>query len=86
MAKNNGILYRKNNDNRITSYAVYDSQGMIVKRVDMQGKAHRGVDTPHVLEYGRNTLPNGTIKVNTPKGTIPPRPARPEELHYIKED
>ena len=84
--KPNAILYRKNNDNRITSYAVYDSQGMIVKRVDMQGKAHRGVDTPHVLEYGRNTLPNGTIKVNTPKGTIPPRPARPEELHYIKED
>ena len=84
--KPNAILYRKNNDNRITSYAVYDSQGMIVKRVDMQGKAHRGVDTPHVLEYGRNTLPNGTIKVNTPKGTIPPRPARPEELHYTKED
>ena len=28
--KPNAILYIKNNDNRITSYAVYDTQGMIV--------------------------------------------------------
>ncbi len=84
--KPNAILYRKNNDNRITSYAVYDAHGMIVKRVDMQGKPHRGVPTPHVVEYGRNTSPDGTVRVDTPKGTIPPRPATPDELHYIKED
>lgn len=84
--KPNAILYRKNNDNRITSYAVYDSKGMIIKRVDMQGKPHNGVPTPHVIEYGRSQIPNGPIRVNTPKGNTKPRPARADELQYIKKD
>ena len=52
----------------------------------MQGKPHRGVSTPRVVEYGQNASPDGTIRVNTVKGTITPRPATPEELRYIKED
>lgn len=52
----------------------------------MQGKPHRGVSTPRVVEYGQNTSPDGTVRVNNVKGTIPPRPATPEKLHYIKKD
>ncbi|WP_435931526.1 polymorphic toxin type 24 domain-containing protein [Moraxella bovoculi] len=82
--KPNAVLYRQDNDGTITSYAVYDSKVMILKRVDMKGKAHGGVPTPHVIEYGRNYLPNGEIKVHRPRGN--PRPARPDEIQYIKED
>ena len=82
--KPNAVLYRQDNDDTITSYAVYDSKGMILKRVDMKGKAHGGVPTPHVIEYGRNYLPNGEVKVHNPRGN--PRPARPDEIQYIKED
>ncbi|OAV31586.1 hypothetical protein AO366_0849 [Moraxella catarrhalis] len=60
--KPNAVLYRQDNNGTITSYAVYDSKGMILKRIDMKGKAHGGVPTPHVIEYGRNYLPNGEVK------------------------
>ncbi|TDR28912.1 polymorphic toxin type 24 domain-containing protein [Hydromonas duriensis] len=54
----------------VTSYAAYDSNGMIVKRVDMTGASHAGVPTPHVIEYGRNVLPNGQVRVQTPRGNL----------------
>lgn len=80
--KPNTVLYRANQDGSITSYAVYDKDGMILKRVDMQGKAHAGIPTPHVIEYGRNTLPDGTVKPVTPRKSMP-RPARADELYYF---
>lgn len=40
----------------------------------------------HVIEYGRSQIPNGPIRVNTPKGNTKPRPARADELQYIKKD
>lgn len=73
----NGVLYRSDNQNNITSYIVYDDVGNAVKRVDVTGAAHNGIPTPHVLDYGRNTLPDGTIRVQTPRGD--PRPARLDE-------
>ena len=86
--KPNTILYRKNNNNTVTSYATYDTRGMIIKRVDVTGAPHKRRDgtpipTPHVLEYGRTTDPNGTVRPNTPR-KAEPRPAYPEEIQYIK--
>jgi len=52
---------------------------MIIKRVDVTGADHGGVPTPHVIEYPRNTLPNGTVVVQT-KGLPNPRPATPSEI------
>ncbi len=75
----NTTIFRAENNGTITSYAVYDSAGMIIKRVDVTGKPHAGVPTPHVLEYGRNSLPDGTIRVDTPSGSKP-RTALPNEI------
>jgi len=76
----NGILYRFNNQQGIGNYAVYDSEGMILKRVDLTGPDHGGVPTPHAIEYGRNTLPNGQIRVQSPSTKASPRPARNYEI------
>lgn len=76
----NGIVYRADNQGNITSYAVYDSSGMIVKRVDVTSAAHANVSTPHVIEYGRNTLPDGTVRVQLPSTKLAPRPTTPDEI------
>ncbi|MCH5517361.1 polymorphic toxin type 24 domain-containing protein, partial [Pseudomonas syringae] len=76
----NGTVYRADNQGNITSYAVYDSEGLIVKRVDITGAAHANVPTPHVIEYGRNTLPDGTVRVQSPSTKFAPRPANLDEI------
>ncbi|MBD8614224.1 DUF637 domain-containing protein [Pseudomonas putida] len=76
----NGTVYRADNQGNITSYAVYDSAGMILKRVDVTGAAHASISTPHVIEYGRNKLPDGTIRVQSPSTKLAPRPANPDEI------
>ncbi|MDR6545184.1 hypothetical protein J2810_001226 [Chryseobacterium rhizosphaerae] len=41
----NGILYRYNNHQEIRNYAVYDFEGMILKRVDLTGPDWRGTNS-----------------------------------------
>jgi filamentous hemagglutinin len=69
----NGTLYRADNRGNITSYAVYDDKGMILKRVDVTGDSHAGIPTPHAIDYGRNKLPDGSIRVQSPSSKKPPR-------------
>ena len=80
----NGKLFRADNQNNVTSYAVYDEKGMIMKRVDVTGASHRGVPTPHVIEYGRNTYTdsdgNTITRVQSPDTKARPRPAIEEEI------
>jgi len=73
-----GTVFRADNQGNITSYATYDANGQILTRVDVTGAAHNGIPTPHVLEYGRNTLPDGSIRVRPPR--TDPRPAIPDEI------
>nr|WP_305071403.1 polymorphic toxin type 24 domain-containing protein [Providencia sp. wls1949] len=80
----NGTVYRADNQGNITSYATYDSNGMILKRVDVTGAAHGGVSTPHVIEYGRNVLPNGQVRVQSPSTKALPRPVREDEIPWKK--
>ena len=75
----NGTLYRANNQGQVTSYITYDAQGLAIKRVDVTGAAHNGVSTPHVVEYGRNVLPDGTTRVKG-TGLGDPRPANADEI------
>ncbi|WP_082735903.1 polymorphic toxin type 24 domain-containing protein [Polycladidibacter stylochi] len=74
----NSTVYRADDQGNITSYATYDAEGKILTRVDVTGAAHNGIPTPHVLEYGRDVLPNGSVRVQTPRTN--PRPAKQDEI------
>jgi hypothetical protein len=70
------LLYRMDGKN-ITSYIVYDDNGRAIKRVDLTGKAHANVPTPHAVEYKYNQNSAGDIFVQAEK-TV--RPARLDEI------
>ena len=70
------LLYRMDGKN-ITSYIVYDDSGRAIKRVDLTGKAHANVPTPHAVEYKHNQNPAGDIFVQA-ENTV--RPARLDEI------
>jgi hypothetical protein len=73
----NQTLYRADPaSGAVTSYAVYDANGLPVQRVDLVGPEHGGVPTPHVHVSNRNVAPDGTVFLNTDSF----RPARPEEV------
>lgn len=75
-ANANSVRYRMDGSN-ITSYIVYDEHGRAIKRVDLIGKEHAGVPTPHVVEYKHNQNPAGNIFVQAEKIA---RPARVDEI------
>ena len=70
------VRYRFDGSN-ITSYIVYDDNGRAIKRVDLTGKDHARILTPHVIEYKHNRSPIGRIFVQQEKIV---RPATPEEI------
>ena len=82
--KPNAVLYHSETNGIVTNYATYDSNGMIVKRVDMTGRMHNNIETPHVLDYGRNYAPNGNIYPHPKRGKNAIRKPRPDELQYYK--
>ncbi|MGZ0199775.1 polymorphic toxin type 24 domain-containing protein [Streptomyces sp. RM1] len=79
-AKPNEVLVRRKHDGSVTAYAVYDDQGLPIKRVDVDpdSKPHGGVPAPHVLETTRNVNPKTGQTFLTWKKM--PRHARPDEL------
>lgn len=70
------LLYRMDGKN-ITSYIVYDDSGRAIKRVDLTGRDHANVPTPHAVEYKHNQNSAGDIYVQAEK-TV--RPARLDEI------
>lgn len=70
------MLYRMDGSS-ITSYIVYDDNGRAIKRIDLRGRAHAGLPTPHVVEYRHHQNPAGEIFVQADKTA---RPARAEEI------
>jgi hypothetical protein len=71
------VLYRKDSTGSVTHYQVYGPDGLPLRRVDLVGKSHGGIPTPHVQEYTRNVNPK-TGQTFANRGTV--RPATPDEI------
>ncbi|MGW0894737.1 polymorphic toxin type 24 domain-containing protein [Saccharopolyspora sp. NPDC002578] len=80
-AEPNQVYYRTDPQTGVTtSYSVYDEQGYIIKRVDLAGRPHGEVPTPHVLHYQLNVdTRTGTTRVG-PSKEQPVRAATPWEI------
>ena len=72
----NAVFYRRDGK-QITNYIVYDDNGRAIKRVDLTGKAHAGIPTPHVVEYRHHLSPDGNIFIKAEKLA---RPATVNEI------
>jgi hypothetical protein len=74
-----GTLYKQDpQTGQITNYTTYDADGNAIKRVDLAGRPHGGVPTPHVVEYDTNVNPNtGQVFVQQQRHV---RPATPDEI------
>lgn len=75
-ADSNSVLYKTDSKGNVTNYEVYDQDGNPLYRVDVTGRSHNGIDTPHVQEFVKNTNKQG--KVFFDKGVV--RPAKPSEV------
>ncbi|MEU9111940.1 polymorphic toxin type 24 domain-containing protein [Streptomyces sp. NPDC048483] len=54
----NGTLYKANPESgKVSNYTTYDSEGRPLKRVNLEGDSHGGVETAHVVEYMHNPHP-----------------------------
>ena len=73
-----GILTRRGPDGGVTNYQNYGPDGLPLKRVDVTGGSHGGVDTPHVHEFEQHVNPTTGERFVSPGSTV--RPATPEEL------
>jgi hypothetical protein len=72
------VLLRRGADGSITHCQVYGPDGLPIRRVDLTGRSHGGVPTPHVVEFERHVNPvTGEVFVRR-SSTV--RPALPGEI------
>ncbi|MFB7724028.1 polymorphic toxin type 24 domain-containing protein [Nocardia sp. NPDC056100] len=75
----NGYFVKRDSQGNVTNYTQYDADGFGVKRVDLTGAPHNGVQTPHVVDIRVDTKPGtGERFARTDNRSI--RPALPEEI------
>jgi hypothetical protein len=56
----NGTLYRLDDKGKVSRYAVYDKDGNIIKRVDLDPNGRHGsMEGPHATDYSIHEGPNG---------------------------
>lgn len=72
----NGFLVKRSPSDEITNYTKYDGSGNVNKRVDLTGRSHAGIPTPHTVDYVLDTNPAGQT---FPRG-LPVRPATTDEV------
>ena len=57
----NGILVKRGPLGEVTNYSEYDGSGLITKRVDLSGRTHGPLPTPHVVDYVHDVSPSGEV-------------------------
>ncbi|UGT63168.1 polymorphic toxin type 24 domain-containing protein [Nocardia asteroides] len=72
-----GYIVKRDPSGNIINYVEFDENGRGIKRVDLTGRPHGAVPTPHVVEMVHDQAPNGRIYVRESKEV---RPARPDEI------
>jgi hypothetical protein len=75
----NEVMYKRDSrTGEVTNYTLYDAEGYAVKRVDLTGRDHAGIPTPHVVLYEKHVNPQtGEVFVREQRHV---RPAFPEEI------
>ncbi|MBF6204321.1 hypothetical protein IU483_09330 [Streptomyces gardneri] len=73
----NGYIVKRDPSGNITNYVQFDENGRGIKRVDLTGRPHGGMPTPHVVEMVHDRAPDGRVFVRESKQA---RPARPDEI------
>jgi len=58
----NRYLYRETGPGQTAGFAEYDSSGRVVYRVDLEGPAHGGINTPHRHDASWNINPNNGVE------------------------
>jgi Bacterial toxin 24 len=71
-----GVLFKRSPAGEITNYSEYNGSGEIRKRVDLTGRPHGGIPTPHTVDYTHDASPSGQ---RFPRG-LRVRLATPEEI------
>ncbi len=75
----NSVLYKRDpQTGNITNYTVYDDAGNAIKRIDLTGRPHGGVPTPHVATYRVDRNPQTGQTYVRETGEV--RAAIPEEI------
>ncbi|MFF1527928.1 polymorphic toxin type 24 domain-containing protein [Cellulomonas sp. NPDC058312] len=72
------IAVRRGPSGDVMNYQTYAPDGLPLKRVDVTGRSHGGVKTPHVVEFEQHVNPVTGEVFEQPRSTV--RPATPEEL------
>ncbi|SOD72773.1 putative RNase toxin 24 of polymorphic toxin system [Jatrophihabitans sp. GAS493] len=72
----NGLLVKRSPSGEVANYAEYDANGYITKRVDLSGRSHNGVPTPHTVDFVHDKNPTGGTY---PRG-LSVRPATQSEI------
>lgn len=75
----NGFLVKRDQSGNVTHYVQFDEQGRGIKRVDITGRSHNNVPTPHVVHivHDRNPVTGLTMPRELKREV---RPATPDEI------
>lgn len=68
-------VYFRVQNNKITNLMIYNKDGNPEERVDLEGPSHYGIDTPHIVTYQNDTMPDGEVQPKPLNDTVRSAPS-----------